>query len=150
MQAGEVRRRVLSDHQDLRERMRKLEQMSRAAIAGEKLPWGALHAEGESFLARLAVHMRWEDLYLVPVLREADSWGEARSQQLSEEHREQREFLEYVVRQLRDEGRPVRLVAANLLDLIELLRRDMQEEECIYLDERVLRDDVIAVDVISG
>lgn len=150
MQPGEVRVSVLSDHEELRGRMRRLEEMARAVIEGEKLPWGALRAEGESFFERLAHHMRWEDRYLAPVLRDADSWGEVRCLRLADDHREQREFLEYVLQQLRDEGRPARLVAANLLDLIELLLKDMEEEEAVFLDEQVLRDDVIAIDVISG
>jgi hypothetical protein len=134
----------------LRQRLRKLERLSRAAIGGDKLPWGALRAEGESFFERLARHMVFEDRYLTQALLVADSWGEQRAAQFRDEHREQREFLAYVLDQLRDEQRPERLIAANLLDLIELLRRDMEEEESVFLDPRVLRNDVVAIDAFSG
>ena len=150
MQPEEVRNFVLSDHDKLRERIGRLERMASAVVAGDELPWGALRAEGESFLEQLARHMRWEDVHLVPVLRDADCWGEVRCTQFAEEHREQRESLEYVVRHLRDEGRPDRLVARDVLALAELLRADMEEEESVFLDERVLRNDVIAIDMISG
>lgn len=150
MRAEEVRIRVLSDHRELRERMAKLEQLALAVENGERLPWGVLRAEGESFLEQLAQHMRWEDLHLVPVLREIDAWGECRSSKLADEHRVQRELLEYVVHQLRDEERPESLVAGDLADLVELLRKDMDEEEAAFLAEEILRDDPVAIDAFSG
>ncbi len=41
-------------------------------------------------------------------------------------------------------------LARNLLDLIALLRTDMDEEERDLLDERVIRDDVVGIDVETG
>ena len=150
MLAGEVRTYVLSDHAKLRERLDVLERISRSAAAGGRLAGAVLRAEGESLLVQLSRHMSWEDEHLVPVLRDSDSWGEIRCTQLATEHREQRELLRYALRKLRDEGRPAILVARNLLDLVDLLRADMTEEESVFLDERVVRDDVVGVDVFSG
>jgi iron-sulfur cluster repair protein YtfE (RIC family) len=138
----------LSDHQKLREQLTKLEQLSRAALAGIQLAPGALRGEAKVLLASLASHMTWEDRYLAPVLLEVDAWGDLRCAQLAEDHREQRNLLEYALRQLCDEGRPESIVACNLLDLVALLRDDMNEEESALLDESQLRDDV--VDVTTG
>ncbi len=41
-------------------------------------------------------------------------------------------------------------MAGNLLDLVALLRDDMNEEESALLDESLLRDDVVGVDVTTG
>ncbi len=149
MRPSEVRRSVLSDHQKLREQLTKLEQLSRAALAGIQLPLGALRGEAKVLLASLASHMSWEDRYLAPVLLEADAWGDLRCAQLAEDHREQRNLLEYALRQLCDEGRPESIVASNLLDLVALLRDDMNEEESALLDESLLRDDVVGVNVTA-
>lgn len=150
MNAEDVRLAVLSDHEELREQMAKLEQMARLAVDGQELPWGELRGTGEAFLDGLARHMQWEENHLVPALREADSWGEVRCQQLADEHREQRLILESAVHSLRSETRPENLVASDLLHLIDLLRKDMEEEEAVFLDERVLRDDPVAIDATSG
>jgi hemerythrin-like domain-containing protein len=148
MRPSEVRARVLSDHDELRGRLDRLERVALAASSGDSAE--ALRPEAEAFLDRLAIHMSWEDLHLVPVLREADSWGEERIARFAEEHREQREMLEYVLRELHDAGRPETVVARKVLDLVALLRADMEEEESVFLDERILRDDPIAIDLFAG
>ena len=150
MRPSEVRRSVLSDHQKLREQLTKLEQLSRAALVGTQLPRAALRGEAKVLLASLASHLNWEDRYLAPVLREADAWGALRCVKMAEDHHEQRNLLEYVLRQLHDESRPGSIVAGNLLDLIALLREDMNEEESALLDENLLRDDVVGIDVTTG
>jgi len=149
MRPSEVRERVLADHEELRGRLERLERLALAAAAGSD-DARALRGEAESFLDRLAIHMGWEDLHLVPVLREADSWGEVRIERFGREHREQRELLEYVLRELHDERRPEPVVARRVLDLVALLRADMDEEESVFLDERILRDDPIAIDLFAG
>ncbi len=83
------------------------------------------------------------------MLREADAWGDLRCAQLAEDHREQRNLLEYALRQLHDDGRPESIVAGNLLDLVAVLRDDMNEEESALLDESLLRDDVVGVVVTN-
>jgi len=149
MRPSEVRKRVLADHEELRGRLDRLERL-RLAAAAESDDAHALRDEAESFLDRLAIHMGWEDLHLVPVLREADSWGEVRIERFAREHRAQRELLEYVLRELHDRGRPEPVVARRVLDLVALLRADMEDEESVFLDERILRDDPIALDLFAG
>ena len=79
-----------------------------------------------------------------------DAWGEERAEILETDHREQRELLRDVIDKLRDHDRPPRVVAENVLDLVALLRQDMEEEEAMLLDPRVLRDDIVGIDVEAG
>jgi hypothetical protein len=150
MRPSEVRERVLSDHEELRGRLAEIERMARATLGGGPGEGAGLRVRAEELLDRLAIHMSWEDRYLVPVLRTADGWGDARSGRLAREHLEQRELLEYALRQLHDADRPEAVVARNLLDLVALLREDMQDEERAFLDARLLRDDPVVVDVVTG
>jgi hemerythrin-like domain-containing protein len=149
MRPSEVRMRVMADHDELRGRLDRLERLALSVAAADDAP-NDLREEAEAFLDRLAIHMGWEDLHLVPVLREADSWGEVRIERFDKEHREQRELLEYVLRELHDKGRPEAVVARKVLDFVALLRVDMEEEESVFLDERILRDDPVAIDLFAG
>ncbi len=150
MRPSEIRERVLHDHTELHERLDRLEELARAAAAARSRKRTGLREEAESFLDRLAIHMSWEDRYLVPVLREADSWGDVRVERFDEEHREQRELLEYILRELHDGSKPESVVASNVIDFVALLRADMDDEESAFLDERVVRDDPISIDLFAG
>jgi len=150
MRPSEVRARVLADHEQLRDRLNRIERLARQARAHQAPSPSDLRGEAEALLDRLAIHMHWEDRHLVPVLREADGWGDVRVERFAQEHREQRELLEYVLRELHDSRRPEGVVAGKVLDLVALLRLDMEEEESAFLDERLLRDDPVAIDLLTS
>ena len=145
MRPSEVRQRVLADHAALRRLLDHLEQSAARVAQDEPSAVSSLRAEGERLLATLREHMGWEDRFLAPALRRADAWGEERARQLDGDHREQRELLKHVLAGLRDASRPAAVLARNLLDLVTLLRADMEHEERTLLDPRVLRDDVISL-----
>lgn len=150
MRPSEVRRRVQQDHVAIRGMILSLEHLAAQVLEGERHLVGELRVEGEKLLQTLREHMRWEDLHLAPALRQADAWGEERAARLDADHREQREMLAHVLESVQDQGRPAQLIARTLLDLIEMLRVDMESEESDLLDPRVIRDDVVAVDVETG
>ena len=146
MQPSEIRRRILEDHRRIRAALDSLERSAGAVANGERpLVW-PLRVEGEELLD----HMHWEDLYLRPALLEADAWGRERASRLDHDHREQRQLLEWALARVTDQIRPPVLLARSLLDLAKLLRADMEHEEAALLDERVLRDDVVGIDVETG
>jgi hemerythrin-like domain-containing protein len=147
---GEVRQRVLSDHENLRKMLETLEALCGEVLSGERRLVGPLRDRAEALLARLAEHMRWEDRHLAEALREADAWGEERADELEREHQEQRQLLRGALARLQDEGRPAPMIARELADLVHRLREDMLSEEKALLDERVLRDAVIGTDVETG
>jgi Hemerythrin HHE cation binding domain len=149
MRPSEVREKVLADHERLRSDFVRIEALARAVRDGALVRFSDLRVEGDALLARLLTHMRWEESYLLPALREADSWGAERAARLIKDHRDQRELFRFFHSRLGDtEAWPV--LARRLTDLIALLRDDMAEEERDLLDERVLRDDVVAVDALTG
>jgi len=150
MRPTEVREYVLADHEALREQLNRIERLAGEVRAGQAPSPSGLRGEAEALLDRLAVHMHWEDRHLVPVLREADSWGDVRVERFAREHREQRELVEYVLRELHDAHRPEDVVAGKVLDLVALLRGDMEEEESAFLDEHLLRDDPVAIDLFTS
>jgi hypothetical protein len=150
MEPSEVRRRVLGDHDRLRKDLTLLEGFAREILEGLRMPISALRAEAEGFVKMLFAHMRWEESYLLPALRDADAWGAERAELLVRDHREQRDLLDFAFARLRDGTRPAHLVAQDIIHLIDLLREDMRIEEQDLLDERVLRDDVVGVDVVTG
>lgn len=150
MRPSEVREQVLADHSVLRRMLESLEDLARQVRLGERALLGPLRCEGEALLSRLREHMKWEDRYLSAALRDADDWGEERAERLAADHREQRELLGFAVERLRDQTRPPVMIARDLENLVTLLREDMEDEEATLLDERVLRDDVIAIDAETG
>ncbi len=147
MKPSEVRRHILDEHVTIRGILLSIEAAAQQVIEGERHLVGALRLEGEGLLAFLSDHMRWEDRHLAPVLRAADSWGPARAEQLESDHREQCLLLRHALEAIEDQSRPPPLIARNLLDLVALLREDIEDEESALLDERVLRDDVVGIEV---
>jgi len=150
MKPSQVRAHVLGDHEHLRARLRSLERHGKRVLEGSEGELAALRDEVEDFLARLREHMGWEELHLRTALLEADAWGQERARHLDDDHREQRELLELILRVVGDRSRPPPLVARNVLDLVALVLDDMVEEERWLLDERVLRDDVISIEAEDG
>ena len=149
MRLAEIRDRVLHDHRELRERLGRVEALSRAAMASAS---GAqsLRDEARALIDVLERHMRWEDEHLAPALSDADEWGPERLEHMKRDHAEQRDLLRYATSVLEDPDRALELLARTTLDLARLLQDDMRDEEGILLDPSVLRDDVIGVDVETG
>lgn len=152
MQPSEIRRRVLADHEALRERLDHLEHLARRVLLGGERcdALDELRALSTALLQRLTDHMGWEDRYLKPALCDADAWGEERARRMTEDHREQREQIRFLRARFQDADRPEPLVAQDVLGLAALLREDMEDEERDMLDERVLRDDVVGIEVEAG
>ena len=151
MRPSEVRERVLGDHEAIRERLGRLETLlDRVHQGSREADWSELRRVALELLERLRTHMRWEDRYLIPALREADAWGEERAARLRADHGAQRDQHSDFDQRLSDRACPNSRVASDVSRLIELLREDMREEERDLLDARVLRDDVIAIDAEAG
>ena len=144
---AEVRRRVLEQHKTIRDRLVRLEDVAHQVFA-ERPSAAALRGEFERLLDLLGTHMRFEDSVLPGVLEASDAWGDVRVARFHDEHRRQREFiadlLETISRRDLDE------VALLALGFAALLRRDMEIEERVFLDEDLLRDDPVVVEQEAG
>lgn len=150
MQPSEVRKRVLEDHEGLRADLDRLERLKEQIRCESEGQVRSLRSDASSLLEKLRVHMHWEEKYLLPVLRDTDAWGEERARRLVEDHREQRALLDFILERLHDSVRPSELVLSDVAGLIDFLREDMEEEERDMLDERVLRDDVVSIEMEAG
>jgi hemerythrin-like domain-containing protein len=150
MLPSEVRRRVLTDHEALRARLEEIEDLVVVVEEGGAERELSLRMRAVEFLDALERHMQWEERHLVPVLRDSDAWGPERVERFHHEHREQREVLRHILAILGDRDRPATLVARGIRDFAVLMRADMEDEESVFLDPRVVRDDVVAIDVETG
>jgi hypothetical protein len=150
MQPSQIRRRILEDHEVIRGILLSVEHLSHEVSEGKVRHVGPLRLEGEALLLRLNEHMGWEDRHLRPVLLDTPGWGEERAKRLDRDHREQRELLEYSLGAVQDQSRPPLVLARQLIELVKLLREDMADEENLLVNERVLRDDVVAIDAEAG
>jgi iron-sulfur cluster repair protein YtfE (RIC family) len=147
---SEVRQRILAEHRTIRGMLLGIETLAEEVLANQPQRLEPLCEKTEALLAELLNHMSWEDLHLRPALLAADAWGRERAALLDRDHAEQRQLLESKLEHLRDPARPPLLIARDLLELVKLLRDDMEREEELLLDPRVLRDDVVGIDVETG
>jgi len=131
-----VRKRILTEHERLREAMARV-------IAAERHAKLALAAN--ALLDLLAEHLAHEDDLLAPVLRTIDAWGEERERRLREEHAEQRAEIERLrVALARPEAE--KALAAAIRQFVDRLRGDMAIEERDVLSAELLHDDSITVE----
>jgi hypothetical protein len=147
MRTDEVHTRILADHREIRGLLLSIESLARDALAGQWKRAGPLRLEGGYLLNRLLGHMYWEDVHLAPKLRSAGAWGSAQAARLAADHLEQRELLRHSLERVGDRTRPTVLLARNLLDLIALLRSDMDEEDEMLLDERHRPENSLGVEL---
>ena len=150
MRASEVRQRILSDHDQLRRDLERVEWLANGPLRGPHGRLAQLRAAAEALVQRLAEHMRWEESHLLPVLRGAHAPGAQRAARLVRDHRSQRELLRCVYARLCDPSHPAVQLAGDLRRFAAALRTDLREEERDLVDERVLRDGAGALDVAVG
>ncbi|MBW2274646.1 MAG: hemerythrin domain-containing protein [Deltaproteobacteria bacterium] len=140
MTATEVATKVESEHARLRGMAGVLQSLALRVVRGDDDLTSALRLKGEELLERFDRHVRWEEDYLLPLLRRAGAEGEACSERLREDHRRQRDRLSASLADLHhDAGKP-RELARGLLDVIEWLERDMATEDARLLGSGLLRE----------
>jgi iron-sulfur cluster repair protein YtfE (RIC family) len=146
---AEVRALVLAQHEELR----RLIQRAQRATAWQGEPSFERAEEvvrvAQELYARFENHLRFEERFLFPALRDADIWGDERVAALTKEHAQQRCDLERFI-DLVDSQCPPEEVRGALAALTLMLLEDIAEEEEACLDADLLRDDVVAVDQMAG
>lgn len=150
MKPSEVRKRVLSEHDELRELLEQLERAARAVLQGHASAADELRERTRSLEERLRAHFELEERILAPALREADPWGPERVERLDEDHVRQRAMLDGLRGAAVHPQRSVLELALLAWGFARLLREDMEEEERLLLSEQLLRDDIIGIEVYSG
>lgn len=134
MRTSQIRNRILADHAYLRDLLGELDRQAHRVLEGALDEAEALRKRGLELHARLGVHLAFEDRWLAPALRSSGLSGQERARQLADDHREQRELLDYILGRLQDPERPSLVVASEMRSLVELLLDDMAYEELTILD----------------
>ena len=141
MKPSEVRERILTEHDKLREIITALAASARNFDPGDPAAGRELRAAGLACFEAFAAHLKSEDALLGPALEKIPENGSDMAERLRREHREQRELLDFLVRRLEDNERPSSLVVEELHNFAEYVRLDMCHEEATILRGDLLRDD---------
>ncbi len=131
MSFRDARLRILEDHRALRSAVGEVETLRSRLEAGDEDAARQLLEAGSALCRTFADHLSLEDRELVPAVRALA--GPRVAEQIVEEHREQRELLDYLVGHLSHPERPGVLLARELHHFATLLREDMREEEALLL-----------------
>lgn len=138
MTPGQVRKRILADHQKLREMLAELAPLAERFERGDGADGNALRERALALYETFAAHLLHEENTLEPALRARGPEGVRYAERLAHEHGEQRELLRYLIARLEDQPRPTLLVAREILHFTEYLRLDMAHEESTLLTAAAL------------
>lgn len=144
---SQIRERVLAQHDLLRLRLQSLNQGVDQLRAG-KLTVDELRIRAWETLALLRAHVKDEEHWLLPALKEADGFGPARVQALQDEHAAQATEMAETLEALREAKEPEEL-AIGVEALVQRILDDMDEEESTYLSPNLLKDDLITTGFIG-
>ncbi len=139
---------LLAEHAGLRRLMNLCGREARRILSGEHSSRHLLACVLQ-LLDAVESHNRAEEDALRPLLLASDSFGPVRIQQMVEDHTAEHAWLRQVLRQAVELEVPDRAARA-VRDAMQLIREHMNEEEAQFLNDRILRDDVIAIDASSG
>lgn len=144
----EVREHMLLDHRDLRSRLNEIEALAVSVASGRAALSPFLCVRGLELLEALEAQITWEEKFLLPAIREY--YGPERAARAEDEQRVQREMLRFQLEELTDRSRPALLIAYGLRDLATMVRTELEEEERLFFDPDLLRDDDVFADVETG
>lgn len=145
---SQVRRQVFEEHDQLRVRLVRLQELARE-VALDALCVTVLRDDLRTLLLQFARHLDLEEALLMPLIENIDAWGPQRAAAMREEHQLQRSLI------LKMFGRCERLddavaFAIEVDALVHRIYQDMNGEEAELLDADLLRDDVVAIDQTCG
>lgn len=145
---SEVRRKVLSQHREIEQMLAELEvgvaHLGDGTVEADQVKRAAYALRGI-----LELHMNFEEAYMAPAIQEADGFGPERVRHLHLEHAQQRRELDRLVDQIREAVSPDDL-REGVAKLAANLRKDIEEEEREYVNDRLLRDNLIPTDTFGG
>lgn len=145
---SEVRRKVLSQHREIEQMLSELEtgvtHLGNGTAGADQVKRAAYALRGI-----LELHMNFEEAHMVPAINDADGFGPERVRHLHAEHADQRQELDRLVDQIR-EASSLDDLKASVVKLAEMLRKDIEEEEREYVNEKLLRDHIMPNDTFGG
>jgi hemerythrin len=90
-------------------------------------------------------HNQREEHLLRDLIPTVDAWGQMRAEIMTDEHVHEHNLLHRTLL-----GTPSELAGPDISQLLDRLIQHMAREEEAFLNERVLRDDVVAIDLCDG
>ncbi|MDH3625785.1 MAG: hemerythrin domain-containing protein [Myxococcales bacterium] len=145
---SEVRQKVLTQHREIEKMLAELEVGARQLREGEEEEDRVKRA-AYALRGILELHMTFEETHMVPAISEADGFGPERARHLHAEHAEQRAHLDRLLHAILDAKSPAE-IEKGIADLAEMLRKDIEEEEKHYVNEKLLRDSLMPTDTFGG
>ncbi len=145
---SDIRRIILNEHGELRRRLRFVEDTLDALAKGEAQARADATERLNHFYDSFLKHIAHEERILEPVLHELTAWGPVTTAGMDEDHKHQRAEIERL-RMLKPELNEEKFIH-DVRAFVAELYTDMAEEERTCLDPRILRDDVIVIDGMSG
>ena len=145
---SDVRKRVLVQHREIEQMISELEAGTQALRAGREDPERVKRA-AYALRGVLELHMTFEETHLVPAIQETDGFGPERAKHLHAEHADQRQQLDQLVYAILD-AKSAAEIDDGVKSLARMLRRDIEEEEENYVNEKLLHDDLIPTDPFGG
>jgi hemerythrin-like domain-containing protein len=145
---SEVRLKVLSQHREIEQMLAELE-AGVASLGDGNVDPGQVKKAAYALRGILELHMTFEEAHMAPAINDADGFGPERVRHLHAEHAEQRAELDRLVDAIRDAASTDDL-GAGVARLAHMLRKDIEEEERAYVNEKLLRDSVIPTDTFGG
>ena len=149
MTNDQVRSQLLAEHEQLLRVIAGCEEMAEEVVSGRGERWRQLLARVIDLVDRFEEHNRDEESRLAPLLREIDSFGDVRVEQMVRDHEEEHLALRLALRAVVDVEVPDR-AARDALDVLQRLRQHMAAEESQFLNERIIKDDLVAIDMFTG
>lgn len=140
MKASQMRAELCEEHAQLRamiDVVRRLAARPSQGTAGREALRGAVVQLADA----LRRHNLREEELLGGIIPTVDAWGPVRAEIMDEEHVAEHEELYAAL--LGQDGQPVESLLDRVLD-------HMAREEAAFLNEDVLRDDVIVTDYFGG
>jgi hemerythrin-like domain-containing protein len=144
-----IREQILREHQRIRGLLDHMDDLAERLARGEHGVAPRLRKWTRELGAVFRTHLALEERILVPAIREADAFGDARAAELLEEHATQRALLDHVIEDLHARASDA-MLAVGVRELVRALREDMVEEERDFLGEVLLSDTVVSLDAFGG
>lgn len=147
MTHSQIRTELLEQHAELRK------MVDAARVCADRASDGAKVTDDLVTAIRLLAdalqrHNRREEQLLRKLIATVDAWGQARADLMTDEHVREHDALHGAL--LGMTRTPSEFAGAGMQLLLDQLLGHMAREERAFLNERVLRDDVVAIDPFGG
>lgn len=138
-----ILQRVIAEHDVLRGMIERTEVLAKRVVQGRVRFAKDLRDQLKVLEGRFLQHIEMEEKVVAPALLAADAWGPARVERMHEEHARQREILTEMWSAGRHGEPNIFVLALASWGFVRMLREDMEEEERVSLNDRVLGEDPV-------